>query len=433
MGKRGLIAAGVGVAVAAAVVGALLATGSSAGGPPIRVGILHSETGSLAVSEIPVLDATRLAIDDLNAHGGLLGRKIEVFQLDGRTDDATFARDARTLIERDKVDVIFGCWSSSCRKTLRPIVEQDHNLLVYPVQYEGLEDSPNILYVGAAPNQQIIPAVKWFLDNFGRRFFLVGSDYVFPRAANAIIRDYLKLYGGTVVGERYVPLGGQDFTQVARAIRRAHPDVILNTVNGDSNVGLFRALHAAGIRPRTTPVVSFSIAEQEVQQIGARLLAGNYAVWNYFESLPGARNRAFVQEFKARYGSRCQTDDPVEAGYVGVELWANAVRAAGTSAPERVLATIGWQSYDAPEGTVYVDDVNHHVWKTTRIGRILRNGQFAVTWVSEGIVHPVPFPPTRTRSDWESLLNALHARWHGWAAPAAATPAKQEVSPCRRG
>lgn len=431
--KRGKTVAGA-LAVAAAIGVTVAATGSSsAGGPPIRVGILHSETGSLALSEIPVLDATRMAIDDLNAHGGLLGRKIQVFQLDGRTDDATFARDARTLIERDKVDVIFGCWSSSCRKTLRPIVERDRSLLVYPVQYEGLEASPNIVYVGAAPNQQIIPAVKWFLDNLGRRFFLVGSDYVFPRAANAIVRDYLKLYGGTVVGERYVPLGGQDFTGIARAIRRARPDVILNTVNGDSNVGLFRALHAAGIRPATTPVVSFSIAEQEVQQIGARLLAGNYAVWNYFASLPGARNRAFVREFEARYGSRCLTDDPVEAGYVGVELWANAVRAAGSAAPGQVLAQIGWQSYGAPEGTVYVDDANHHVWKTTRIGRIRRNGQFAVTWVSEAIVHPVPFPPTRTKAEWQSLLDTLHARWRGWAAPAARTPAKQEVSPCRRG
>ena len=178
----------------------------------------------------------------MNAHGGIDGRKIQVFQLNGQSDDAVFARDARTLIERDKVNVIFGCWTSSCRKTLKPIVEQDKNLLMYPLQYEGLEDSPNIVYLGAAPNQQIIPAVKWFLDNRGKRFFLVGSDYIFPHAANAIIKDYLRLYGGKTVGEAYVPLGGENFAAIAREIKRARPDVILNTVNGASNIGLFGAL-----------------------------------------------------------------------------------------------------------------------------------------------------------------------------------------------
>jgi urea transport system substrate-binding protein len=408
------------------------ATVSGAGGtvPPIRVGILHSETGSLAVSEIPVLDATRMAIDDLNAHGGILGRKIEVFQLDGQSDDAVFAREARTLIERDKVKVIFGCWTSDCRKALKPIVEQDKNLLMYPLQYEGLEESPNIVYLGAAPNQQIIPAVKWFLDNLGRRFFLVGSDYIFPRAANAIIRDYLSLYGGTVVGERYVPLGSQDFRSVAQAITRARPNVILNTVNGASNLGLFRALEGAGITAARTPVVSFSVAEQEVAQIGPRMLAGNYAVWNYFASLPAVENRAFVREFEARFGRGCSPDDPVEAAYAGVVLWAQAVHDAGTPDPLRVLTQIGAESYRAPEGMVYVDDQNHHLWKTTRIGQIQPDGQFRVVWASEAIMHPVPFPPTRTTGGWLALLDRLYAKWHGWGAPVVRGP-KIRSSPCR--
>ena len=226
--SRALAVLGVALLVLAAVA-AIAETGSGKSGDsaPIRVGILHSETGSLAVSEIPVIDATLMAIDELNAHGGIDGRKIQVFQLNGQSNDAVFARDARTLIERDKVNVIFGCWTSSCRKTLKPIVEQDKNLLMYPLQYEGLEDSPNIVYLGAAPNQQIIPAVKWFLDNRGKRFFLVGSDYIFPHAANAIIKDYLRLYGGKTVGEAYVPLGGENFTAIAREIKRARPDVIL--------------------------------------------------------------------------------------------------------------------------------------------------------------------------------------------------------------
>lgn len=417
--SRALAVLGVALLVLAAVA-AVAETGSGKSGDsaPIRVGILHSETGSLAVSEMPVIDATLMAIDELNAHGGIDGRKIQVFRLNGQSDDAVFARDARTLIERDKVNVIFGCWTSSCRKTLKPIVEQDKNLLMYPLQYEGLEDSPNIVYLGAAPNQQIIPAVKWFLDNRGKRFFLVGSDYIFPHAANAIIKDYLRLYGGKTVGEAYVPLGGENFTAIAREIKRARPDVILNTVNGASNIGLFGALRGAGIKASQTPVVSFSIAEQEVQEIGASVLAGNYAVWNYFESLDNAENRAFIRSFQSEFGQGCLTDDPVEAAYIGVELWAEAVRDAGTPSPMKVLEKIGNESYRAPEGMVYVDDQNHHLWKTTRIGQIRSDGQFKVVWTSETILHPEPFPASRTEGQWQALLHHFDTMWRGWSAPA---------------
>jgi urea transport system substrate-binding protein len=419
---RALAVLGVALLVLAAVA-AIAETGSGKSGDsaPIRVGILHSETGSLAVSEIPVIDATRMAIDEVNAQGGILGRKIQVYQLNGQSNDAVFARDAHTLIERDKVSVIFGCWTSACRKTLKPIVEQDKNLLMYPLQYEGLEDSPNIVYLGAAPNQQIIPAVKWFLDNRGKRFFLVGSDYIFPHAANAIIRDYLRLYGGKTVGEAYVPLGGENFTAIAQEIKRTRPDVILNTVNGGSNIGLFSALQIAGIKPSRIPVVSFSIAEQEVQEIGARALAGNFAVWNYFASLDNPENRAFIKSFQAEFGQGCLTDDPVEAAYIGVKLWAQAVRDAGTSSPMDVLAKIGSESYRAPEGMVYVDDQNHHLWKTTRIGQIRRDGQFKVVWTSETILHPDPFPASRTEGQWQALLHRFNAKWHGWSAPAVST------------
>ena len=417
--SRALVVLGVALLVLAAVA-AVAETGSGESGDsaPIRVGILHSETGSLAVSEIPVIDATLMAIDELNAHGGIDGRKVEVFQLNGQSDDAVFARDARTLIERDKVNVIFGCWTSACRKTLKPIVEQDKNLLMYPLQYEGLEDSPNIVYLGAAPNQQIIPAIKWFLDNRGKRFFLVGSDYIFPHAANAIIKDYLRVYGGKTVGEAYVPLGGENFTAIAREIKRAHPDVILNTVNGASNIGLFGALRGAGIKASQTPVVSFSIAEQEVQEIGARVLAGNYAVWNYFASLDNPESRAFIRSFQSQFGQGCLTDDPVEAAYIGVELWAEAVRDAGTPSPMKVLEEIGNESYRAPEGMVYVDDQNHHLWKTTRIGQIQSNGQFKAVWTSETILHPEPFPASRTEGQWLALLHHFDTMWHGWSGPA---------------
>jgi len=424
-----LVSWAVGLVIAVAAAAAFSSNSNGAPAGRIRVGILHSETGSLAISEIPVIDATQMGIDDLNAHGGLLGRKIQVFELDGESDDRTFARDARTLIYRDRVSVIFGCWTSSCRKTVEPIVEQSHNVLFYPLQYEGLEDSPNVVYLGAAPNQQIIPAVKWFLDNVGPRFYLVGSDYIFPRAANAIIKDYLGLYRGKVVGEAYVPLGGAAFAGIAGQIKRDRPNVILNTVNGASNVALFTALHAAGITPAHIPVVSFSIAEEEVKEIsediGASALTGNYAVWNYFASIDSPQNEAFVREFHARFGQDCSPDDPVEAAYIGVRLWGQAVRDAGSANPIRVLAQIGSESYDAPEGMVYVDDENHHLWKTTRIGQIMANGQFNIVWESEAIIHPVPFPPTRTESQWLALESSLYQKWHGWEAPPvpAAAPA----------
>jgi urea ABC transporter urea binding protein len=417
---RVLLVAWAVVLVGAVAAAAALSNGGSGGAGPIRVGILHSETGSLAISEIPVADATRMGIDDLNAHGGLLGRKIQVFELDGRSDDKTFARDARILIYQDKVSVIFGCWTSSCRKTVEPIVAQAHNVLFYPLQYEGLEDSPNVVYLGAAPNQQIIPAVKWFLDNVGPRFYLVGSDYIFPRAANAIIKDYLRLYGGKVVGEAYVPLNGANFRGIVRQIKRDRPSVIFNTVNGASNIALFMALHDAGINAGRIPVVSFSIAEEEVKEIsediGAGALVGNYAVWNYFASVDTPQNLAFVKQFHARFGQGCSPDDPVEAAYIGIMLWGEAVRDAGSANSIGVLRQIGSESYDAPEGMVYVDDENHHLWKTTRIGQIMPNGQFNVIWESEAIIHPVPFPPTRTTSQWLALENSLHAKWHGWEA-----------------
>src|SRR5262249_17250382 len=252
---------------------------SSGAREPIRIGVLHSLTGTMAFSERPVIEATLLAIEDLNAQGGLLGRRLEAITADGQSEPATFASEAERLITQDKVAALFGCWTSASRKYIRPVVERHNQLLFYPVQYEGLELSPNIVYAGASPNQQIIPAVKWLFDNLGKRFFLVGSDYVFPRTANAIIKDQVGALQGEIVGEEYILLGSRDVEGVVEKIARVRPSVILNTINGDSNVAFFQALRKRGIRAEDTPVMSFSIAEGEVGAIGGDVLAGDYAAW----------------------------------------------------------------------------------------------------------------------------------------------------------
>lgn len=383
---------------------------------PIAVGVLHSLTGTMAVSEKPVVDGTLLAIEEINARGGINGRLLRAVVADGASDDATFARQAERLIDQDHVSVIFGCWTSASRKTVKPILEKYNSLLFYPVQYEGMETSPNIVYTGAAPNQQILPAVKWFFHNVGSRFFLIGSDYIFPHCANETIKDYLRFAGGRVVGEMYLPFPSHALKSAVSAIVKARPDVILSTINGDTNIDFFEALHAAGVSPQKMPVVSFSMGEEELRWVNPLDVAGNYAAWSYFQSLQDPDNQRFVQRFKARYGSKCVTDDPIEAGYFGVYMWAGAVAAARSEGVNEVREALRYRSYAAPEGTVYVDAENQHTWKRIRIGRIRADGQFEVMWASEELIHPVPFPVTRTEAQWNELLNSLYVKWGGhWA------------------
>lgn len=385
---------------------------------PIKVGILHSLTGTMSISENPVKDSTLLAIQEINDSGGLLGRKIEAVVRDGKSDWPTFASEAKKLILEDKVSVVFGCWTSASRKTVKPIFEENDHLLFYPVQYEGLETSPNIIYTGAAPNQQIIPAVKWAFDNIGKKYFLVGSDYVFPRTANAIIRDVVNALHGEVVGEEYLLLASLEVDSLVKKIVEAKPDVILNTINGDSNLLFFQALRAAGITPADIPTISFSIAEQELQAMGASEFEGDYAAWNYFQSIDSAKNFEFVGKFKRAYGQNRVTDDPIEAGYFGVHLWAKAVANGGTTEIKEVKKNLSNLSYDAPEGMVYVDGKNQHTWKIVRIGKIQKNGQFDIVWSSEKPIRPVPYPAYRSKAEWDQFLDKLYTGWGDkWANP----------------
>jgi urea transport system substrate-binding protein len=345
----------------------------------------------MAISEVSLKDAELMAIDEINQAGGLLGKKIEPVIEDGASDWPTFAEKAKKLLQKDEVATIFGGWTSASRKAMLPVVEQNKGLLWYPVQYEGMESSPNIFYTGATTNQQIVPAVSWLLENRGKKFFLIGSDYVFPRTANKIIKAQLKAEGGELLGEEYTPLGHTDYNTLISKIKSAKPDVIFNTLNGDSNVAFFKQLKDAGIKPGDMTVMSVSIAEEEIRGIGGDILAGHLAVWNYFQTTDTPENKTFVQKYKEKYGNDRVTDDPIEAAYDAVHLWAEAVKKAGSFEVEKVKAAAKGIEFKAPGGTVKIEGENQHLWKTVRIGEIQSDGQFKELWNSGKAVKPDPY------------------------------------------
>ncbi|MFE0175375.1 urea ABC transporter substrate-binding protein [Streptomyces sp. NPDC059002] len=391
---------------------------------PIKVGVLHSLTGSVAIAERPINDATLLAIDELNQQGGLLGRTIQPVIVDGRSDWPTFGAGAERLLTQDRVSAVFGCYTSASRKQVVPIFEKHDGALFYPTFYEGIESSPNVVYTGAAPNQQSIPGVKWFMENRGRKIFLVGSDYIYPRATNAVLKAQIAYLGGKVIGERYIPLGSSDTAATVRAITAARPEVIVSTMVGDSNIPFFKELRAAGITPRTVPILNLVIGEVELQSFDARTMAGDYVALNYFQSLDNPANRRFVAAFKHRYGASRAISDQMEAAYTSVHLWAQAVRKAGTAEPTAVLKAVRGQSYDAPGGQVFVDEQNLHTWKTARIGQIRPDGQVDVVWASEALIHPMPYSIFRTTRHWQDLVSSLYTRWgRSWQAPPPESPA----------
>ncbi len=382
-------------------------------GETIKVGILHSLTGTMAISERSVIDSTLMAIEEINQQGGVLGRKIKPVVVDGCSDELVFAEKAERLIVEEGVSVVFGCWTSASRKAVKPVFEKYNNLLFYPVQYEGLEESPNIVYTGASSNQQIVPAVKWCFDNLGGKFFLVGSDYIFPRIANEIIKDVLTMVGGEIVGEEYISLGSDDVSTMVQNIVKTKPDIILNTINGDSNIHFFRQLRVAGISSDKIPTMSLSIAEDDIKMIGVDQIVGNYASWNYFQCLETDVNKRFVQRFKKRYGSHRVISDPMEAGYLGVHLWKQIVEEAGTDNVNEVLKCVEDQCYSSPEGVVCIDPENKHVWKTVRIGKIKEDGQFRIVWSSQKSIRPVVYPVYRSKSEWDKLIQNLYDGWGG--------------------
>lgn len=373
--------------------------GSSSGdGDTVKVGLLHSLTGSMAISEKSVRDAEVLAIKEINAAGGVNGKQIEYVEEDGASEPSTFATKAEKLIDSEGVSTIFGCWTSSSRKAVKPIVEEYGSLLWYPVQYEGMESSSNIVYTGAAPNQQIVPAIDYLLEQGYKKFFLLGSDYVFPRTANMIINAQLEAKGAEAVGEEYADMDQTDFAAIISKIEAAKPDVIINTLNGTGNVSFFKQMSEKNYTSNDYMTMSFSIAEEEVATIGADILKGHMVSWNYYQTTDTEKNKEFVKAYKDAYGENRVTSDPAEAAYDAVYLWKAACEKADSFEPEDVIKAVesGEISFDAPEGTVTIQGDNHHLVKPVRIGQVGDDGLINEIYATDSVA-PDPYLSTY---DW---------------------------------
>ena len=343
-------------------------------GATVKVGLLHSLSGTMSISEVPLCDAEKLAIHEINTAGGILGKQIEIIEEDGLSDPRIFAEKARMLLATKNVAAIFGCWTSASRKAVTPIMEHENVLLWYPVQYEGMESSPNIVYTGSTLNQQVIPAIDYLLQNGKKRYFLLGSDYIFPHTANRVIKAQLQAKGGECVGEEYTPLGYTDYASLVERIKAIHPDIIINTLNGDTNISFFRQLRNSGLTAAEIPVMSFSLAEIEIQYIGAENIAGHLTAWSYFETLENEENRKFVEAYKKTYGNARLTGDPVEAAYNAVYIWKAAVEKAHSFETDDVRKALADLELDTPEGLLQVDVENQHLYRQLRIGKINANG-----------------------------------------------------------
>jgi urea transport system substrate-binding protein len=381
--------------------GAATSTSAAAAGPKelaltdteVTVGQLHSATGTMAISETGSIQAEQLAIDQINAQGGILGRKIKVIQEDGASDWPTFAEKAKKLLVGDKVAAVFGCWTSASRKAVLPVFEKENGLLYYPTFYEGLEQSKNVFYTGQEATQQIIAGLDWLQKEKGAKtFFLIGSDYIWPRTSNKIARKHIeKVLKGTVVGEEYYPLGHTQFGSLINKIKLKKPDVVYAIVVGGSNVSFYKQLKAAGVTAEKQTLLTISVTEDELLGIGGENMVGFFAAMKYFQSLDNENNKAFVKAFKAKYGEKSVIGDVTQAGYLGPWLWKAAVEKAGTFDIDKVIeASPGIELTTAPEGYVKVHP-NHHLWSKLRIGKARLDGQFDVLYESE-LIEPNPFP-----------------------------------------
>ena len=360
-------------------------------GDTIKVGALNSLSGTMAISEVTVRNAIDLAVEQINTDGGVMGKQIQLVAEDGASEPAVFAEKAQKLISSDCVAAVFGGWTSSSRKAMLPVFEDNNALLYYPVQYEGLEASPNIFYTGATTNQQIVPALDYLKEQGVTSLYLVGSDYVFPQTANRIIKAYAAANGMEILGEDYTPLGSTDFSTIVNKVRASGADAVFNTLNGDSNVAFFREYKNVGLTPQEMPVVSVSIAEEEVGGIGVQNIEGQLTAWDYYQTIDSPVNNAFVAAYKEKFGADKPTSDPMEAAYVSVYLWKNTVEKAESFAVHDVQEAAGGVEFDAPEGLVQIDGDNNHITKTARIGEIRNDGLIYTIWESPGPIEPDPF------------------------------------------
>jgi len=379
--------------------GSMLLLGAAGSGAPlaaaqeaVKLGLLHSLSGTIAIAEASLVDAEKLAIEEINAAGGVLGRRIEAVVEDGASENPVFAEKARKLLERDKVAAIIGCYTSASRKAVLPALNRAKGLLYYPTYYEGQEQDRQVFYPSQEATQSVVAAVEWLAREKGKRFFLVGSDYIYPRTCNKIARPTIAKAGGQVLGEEYAPLGHTEFSSIINKIKAARPDCIYSTVVGGSNVAFYKQLRAAGLDGAKQVLLSTVVSENEIEGIGKDNAAGYYACMGYFQSIRSPANEKFVAAFKARYGQARVIGDPMQVAYNSVYLWKLAVEKAGSFEVDKVIAASAGLELAAPEGTVRIHDTNHHVWKKVRVGQARPDGQFDIVWESPQLVEPNPFP-----------------------------------------
>ncbi|MFW9594035.1 MAG: urea ABC transporter substrate-binding protein [Macromonas sp.] len=375
----------------------------------IKVGVLHSLSGTMAISETVLKDTVLMAIDEINAKGGVLGKKLEPVVVDPASNWPLFAEKAKQLIDQDKVAVTFGCWTSVSRKSVLPVFEEKNSLLFYPVQYEGEELSKNVFYTGAAPNQQAIPAVEYLMSKDGgeaKRFVLLGTDYVYPRTTNKILRAFLKSKGvaDADIIEEYTPFGHSDYQTIIAKIKKFSSEgkktAVVSTINGDSNVPFYKELGNAGLKAKDVPVVAFSVGEEELRGVDTKPLVGHLAAWNYFMSVKNPANDEFTKKWAAYakaknipgHKDKPLTNDPMEATYIGINMWAQAVAKAKSTDTDKVIAAMAGQTFKAPSGfTATMDKENHHLHKPVFIGEVKADGQFKVVWKTKAPVVADPW------------------------------------------
>jgi urea transport system substrate-binding protein len=376
---------------------ALTALGSpllarAASSEPVKLGLLHSMTGTIAIAEASLVDAEKLAVEEINSAGGIMGRQIKVVVADGASDNATFAQKAKMLLERDKVAAIVGCYTSSSRKAVLPTLNRNRGLLYYPTYFEGEEEDKQVIYTSQEATQSVVPSIEWMTKEKGKKVFLVGSDYIYPRVCNKIAKATVKRVGGQVMGEEYIPLGNTEFSSIINKIKAANPDYIYSTVVGGSNVAFYKQLKAAGLDGTKPALISTLVTEDEIDGIGRQNAQGFYSCMGYFQSIQSPENAKFLKAFKAKYGQNRVVGDPMECAYNSVYLWKLGAEKAKSFAPDAILAASDDLQIDAPEGTVRIHKKTHYVWKKVRIGRARPDGQFDIVWESKGLIEPNPFP-----------------------------------------
>jgi urea transport system substrate-binding protein len=390
------------IVAAAVIAGAPIAATAQTQGT-IKIGVLHSLSGTMAISETTLKDTILMMVDNINKKGGLLGKKVKAVVVDPASNWPLFAEKARDLLSKEKVAVVFGCWTSVSRKSVLPVFEELNGLLFYPVQYEGEESSKNVFYTGAAPNQQAIPAVEYLMDNEGgsvKRWVLEGTDYVYPRTTNKILEAFLKAkgVGPEDIKINYTPFGHSDWQTEVAAIKSfasaGKKTAVVSTINGDANVPFYKELANAGIKASDIPVVAFSVGEEELAGIDTKNLVGHLAAWNYFQSVKNPKNEAFIKQWHDFIKNpKRVTNDPMEAHYIGFNMWVHAVEQAGTTDIDAVRQAMYGQKVDAPSGFVAVMNTNHHLSKPVMIGEIQANGQFDIVWQTKQAIKADAWSP----------------------------------------